>query len=96
MKIAIIIFMVLMTLFTYFGKYLPLEKIKPFFFNRFPERYAKLIFNTAGALLITSCALYLILVFIFILNAPTEIVAALALFFIGKEIFKWIKEAKNK
>jgi hypothetical protein len=73
---------------------LPLEKIKPFIFSRFPDRYAKLIFNSAGALLIAASVLYIILVIVLLWNAPIEIIAAIGIFFFIKDIGRVIKDRK--
>ena len=94
MKALLIIFMVLMTLFTYFGKYMPLEKIKPFFFKNLPDKIAKSLFNTVGALLVASSVVYIILVIVLLWNAPIEIIAAIGIFFFIKDIGRVIKDRK--
>lgn len=94
MKILLIIFMVIMTAFYFFGKYMPLEKVKPFFFNKFPEKYAKLLFNFCGALLIASCVLYVVLTIVFLWNASIEIVVAIGTFFFLKDVGRIIKDKK--
>ena len=60
MKTALMIFMAIMTLFVVFGKLIPMEKIRPYIFNTFQNKFAHILFNTLGAILVTASIVYLL------------------------------------
>jgi len=74
---------------------MPLQNVKPFIYKHFPSRYARIVWNTVGAILIAAAITYLTLVVIFLFNAPTEVVVAIGTFFFLRDIYKVIKERKK-
>lgn len=86
--------MVIMTSVLYLGKFLPLEKIRPYLFNKFPEKYAKLIFNTFIAVFVAASILYLIIVIILIFKLPTEMLWPFVLVFFIRDLIRVVKDKK--
>jgi hypothetical protein len=83
-----------MTILVYTAKYMPLEKIKPFFFSKFPDKFARLLFNFCGAILIAASVLYVVLTVILLWNAPTEILIGVGVFFFLRDVGRVIKDKK--
>jgi hypothetical protein len=88
MKIALTIFVVIMTLFVMFGRFMPLEKIRPYIFSKFKNKFANILINTIGAIIIVASIFYLIFLFFAVFMIPQYIIIpSLIILFILK-IFK--------
>lgn len=91
MKTALMIFMVIMTLFVVFGRFIPLEKIRPYIFSRFKNKFAHILFGTLGAILVTASIVYLIVSFLCIFKISECFVLPILFIMV---IISFIKEKK--
>lgn len=88
MKIVLTIFLVIMTLFVMFGRFIPLEKIRPYIFSKFQNKFANILLKTLAAIIVTASIIYLIFLFFALFMIPQYIVIpSLIIIFILK-IFK--------
>lgn len=83
--------MVIMTLFVVFGKFIPLEKIRPYIFNKFQNKFAHILFNTLGAILVTASIVYLLVLFLGLLKISECFVLPILFIIV---IVSFIKEKK--
>lgn len=83
--------MVIMTLFVVFGKFIPLKKIRPYIFNTFQSKFAHILFNTLGAILVTASIIYLLVLFLGIFKLSECLVLPILFIIV---IASFIKEKK--